>query len=63
MHRAICQSQFDIKMFLCFILFIYLFNFLVVESSSGDLIDIIIVIVSFLYTLLCKGFRQMWKLL
>lgn len=43
--------------------FIYLFNFSVVESSSGDLIDIIIVIISFLYTLLCKGFRQMWKLL
>lgn len=39
--------------------FIYLFNFSVVESSSGDLIDIIVVIVSFLYTLLYKGFRQM----
>lgn len=27
--------------------FFYLFNFSVVESSSGDLIDIIVVIISF----------------
>lgn len=42
--------------------FFYLFNFSVVESSSGDLIDIIVVIISFLYTLLCKGFRQIVKI-